>query len=249
MNKMFTAVATLQLVEAGKLALDDTVGKHLPDYPNKDVASKVRVRHLLTHTGGTGDIFGPEYDVTAWQLREHSDYVKLYGSRPLRIDPPGALFEYSNYGFVLLGAIVEAVSGESVLRLRPRARLPSRRHDVDGLAARVRGRTEPLGRLHASLLWRPLVAAQHRLASLAGHRRRGRLLDGRRHRALRRRADESTSSSVPTPRSCCSAGKVYLGPAFSYAFGFLDGRDSEGNGWVGHRGGAPGMNGDLRIYP
>ena len=47
MNKMFTAVATLQLVEAGKVALDDTIGKHLPDYPNKDVASKVTVRHLL----------------------------------------------------------------------------------------------------------------------------------------------------------------------------------------------------------
>jgi D-alanyl-D-alanine carboxypeptidase len=62
MNKMFTAVATLQLVEDGKLALDDPVGKHLPKYPNKDVASKVTVRHLLTHTGGTGDIFGPEFD-------------------------------------------------------------------------------------------------------------------------------------------------------------------------------------------
>ena len=65
MNKMFTAVATLQLVEAGKLALDDPVGKHLRGYPNSEVATKVTVRHLLTHTGGTGDIFGPEYDPTA----------------------------------------------------------------------------------------------------------------------------------------------------------------------------------------
>ncbi len=159
MNKMFTAVATLQLVEAGKLALDDTVGKHLRDYPNKDVASKVKVRHLLTHTGGTGDIFGVEYEHNRLQLREHSDYVRLYGSRPLRIDPPGALFEYSNYGFVLLGAIDRSRERPVLLRLRPRAHLPARRHDVDGLAARVRGRTEPLGRLHASLLRRPLVAA------------------------------------------------------------------------------------------
>jgi Beta-lactamase len=103
MNKMFTAVATLQLVEAGKLALDDPVGKHLPGYPNKDVATKVTVRHLLTHTGGTGDIFGPEYDRNRLQLRAHSDYVKLYGSRPPRFEP-GSQFEYSNYGFVLLGA-------------------------------------------------------------------------------------------------------------------------------------------------
>jgi D-alanyl-D-alanine carboxypeptidase len=79
MNKMFTAVVTLELVEAGKLALDDTVGKRLPDYPNSDVASKVAVRHLLTHTGGTGDIFGPEFERNRLRLREHSDYVNLVG--------------------------------------------------------------------------------------------------------------------------------------------------------------------------
>ena len=112
MNKMFTAVATLQLVEAGKLALDDPIGKHLPDYPNKDVAAKVTVRHLLTHTGGTGDIFGPEFDQHRLTLRSTSDYVELYGSRGLTHEP-GSRFEYSNYGFVLLGALIEAVSGQS----------------------------------------------------------------------------------------------------------------------------------------
>ena len=93
MNKMFTAVATLQLVEADKLALDDPIGKHLPDYPNKEVAAKVTVRHLLTHTGGTGDIFGPEFEEHRLQLREHRDYLELYGvarahpgaGRPLRV--------------------------------------------------------------------------------------------------------------------------------------------------------------------
>jgi hypothetical protein len=103
MNKMFTAVATLQLVEAHKLALDDPIGKHLRDYPNKEVAAKVTVRHLLTHAGGTGDIFGPEFDRKRLALREHRDYLKLYGSRGLTQEP-GTRFEYSNYGFVLLGA-------------------------------------------------------------------------------------------------------------------------------------------------
>jgi hypothetical protein len=112
MNKMFTAVATLQLVEAGKLKLDDPIGQHLPNYPNKEVAAKVTVRHLLTHTGGTGDIFGPEFDQHRLQLREHRDYLKLYGSRGLTHEP-GARFEYSNYGFVLLGALIEHVSGGS----------------------------------------------------------------------------------------------------------------------------------------
>ena len=112
MNKMFTAVATLQLVEAGKLALDDPIGKHLPDYPNRELASKVTVRHLLTHTGGTGDIFGPEYDEHRLKLRDHGDYVDLYGSRPLAFEP-GSRWAYSNYGFILLGALIEAASGVS----------------------------------------------------------------------------------------------------------------------------------------
>jgi len=112
MNKMFTAVATLQLVEAHKLALDDPIGKYLPDYPNREVAAKVTVRHLLTHTGGTGDIFGPEFDQHRLQLREHRDYLKLYGRRGLSFEP-GTRFEYSNYGFVLLGALIEQVTGRS----------------------------------------------------------------------------------------------------------------------------------------
>jgi CubicO group peptidase (beta-lactamase class C family) len=112
MNKMFTAVATLQLVEAHKLALDDPIGKHLPNYPNKEVAAKVTVRHLLTHTGGTGDIFGPEFEEHRLQLREHRDYLKLYGRRGLTHEP-GSRFEYSNYGFVLLGALIEQVTGGS----------------------------------------------------------------------------------------------------------------------------------------
>ncbi len=81
MNKMFTAVATLQLIEAGKLALDDPIGAYVLDHPNDDVARKVTVRHLLTHTGGTGDIFGPEFDRNRLTLREHDDYVELFGGR------------------------------------------------------------------------------------------------------------------------------------------------------------------------
>src|SRR6476660_842736 len=95
MNKMFTAVATLQLVECGKLSLDDTLGKILSDYPNANVASKVKVRHLLSHTGGTGDIFGPKFQAHRLELRTLQDYVKLYGERGLQFEP-GTRWEYSN---------------------------------------------------------------------------------------------------------------------------------------------------------
>jgi CubicO group peptidase (beta-lactamase class C family) len=112
MNKMFTAVATLQLVQSGKLDLKAPLGKYLTDYPNKDVASKVTIEHLLSHTGGTGDIFGPDFDKHRLELKTLQDYVKLYGNRAPEFEP-GSRFQYSNYGFLLLGALIEKVSGQS----------------------------------------------------------------------------------------------------------------------------------------
>lgn len=112
MNKMFTCVAIVQLAQQDKLGFDDPVGKYLKNYPNQDIATKVTIRHLLTHRGGTGDIFGPEFDAHRLELRTLQDYVKLYGNRGPTFEP-GSRFEYSNYGFILLGVIVEKVSGQS----------------------------------------------------------------------------------------------------------------------------------------
>ena len=112
MNKMFTAVAVLQLVTAGKLKLDDPLIKYLPDYPNRELASKVTISQLLSHTGGTGDFFGPQFSARRLEFRTHEDYIKLFGNRPVAFEP-GSRFEYSNYGFIILGAVIEKVSGES----------------------------------------------------------------------------------------------------------------------------------------
>ena len=112
MNKMFTAVATLQLVQSGKLDLKAPFGNYLTDYPNKDVASKVTIEQLLSHTGGTGDIFGPEFDKHRLELKTLRDYVNLYGQRAVEFEP-GSRWQYSNYGFLLLGVLIEKVSGQS----------------------------------------------------------------------------------------------------------------------------------------
>src|SRR5690242_10263646 len=112
MNKMMTAVAALQFVQAGTLRLDASLGEYLRDYPNAEVASTVTVQHLLTHTGGTGDIFGPDFVAHRLELRTTSDYLKLYGARGLQF-APGTQYVYSNYGFMLLGAIIEQLSGKS----------------------------------------------------------------------------------------------------------------------------------------
>jgi D-alanyl-D-alanine carboxypeptidase len=77
MNKMFTAVAILQLVEAGKVKLTAPLGSYLPDYRNRQVATRVTIHQLLTHTGGTGGIFGPDFDAHRTELWTHADYVRL----------------------------------------------------------------------------------------------------------------------------------------------------------------------------
>jgi D-alanyl-D-alanine carboxypeptidase len=111
-NKMFTALAILQLVEKGRVALDATVGQYVPDYPNREVATKVTIRQLLTHTGGTGEIFTDQYYKDRGSLKTLTDYVSYFGKRPLEFQP-GTKVDYSNFGYIILGYIVERVSGLS----------------------------------------------------------------------------------------------------------------------------------------
>lgn len=112
-GKMFTAVSVLQLVEAGKVALDAPLGAYLTDYPNAEMA-KVTIRQLLQHRGGTGDIgiLGRDEGDNRARVRTIADIIALNGDRAPSF-PPGSKMEYSNYGFLLLGAVVARVSGQS----------------------------------------------------------------------------------------------------------------------------------------
>jgi D-alanyl-D-alanine carboxypeptidase len=112
MNKMFTAVAIAQLAQAGKLAFTDTVGKHLPDYPNKEVADKVTIHQLLTHTSGMGMYFGEKFAAQREKLLTVAAHLPLFAGDALAF-PPGEKFQYSNAGYMLLGAIIEKVSGQN----------------------------------------------------------------------------------------------------------------------------------------
>jgi CubicO group peptidase (beta-lactamase class C family) len=155
MNKMFTAVATLQLVQAGKLALDDPLAKHLPDYPNQELAKKVTVRHLLTHTGGTGDIFGPEYDKNRLSLRTLNDYVKLYGARGLQFEP-GSRWVYSNYGFLLLGVLIERITGQSYYDyVREHVFKPAGMKSTDSLPEEQVVKKRATGYMRRENAWKP----------------------------------------------------------------------------------------------
>ncbi len=112
-GKLFTGVAIAQLVEAGRLSYDDTVGKLLPDYPDEEVRRRATVRQLLSHTSGLGpkDYYeGPLWD-TRSRLRSVADYLRIVVGTPLGSEP--GQYHYSNVGFVILGAIVERVTGVS----------------------------------------------------------------------------------------------------------------------------------------
>ena len=112
-SKMFTGVAVAQLVQRGRLSYQDTIAKLLPDYPNRFVAARLTVHNLLTHTSGL-----PEYLFTeayrAGMSRVHSpvDYWPFFANDTLEF-APGSQWSYSSSNYVLLGAIIERVSGMS----------------------------------------------------------------------------------------------------------------------------------------
>ncbi|MGV4413730.1 serine hydrolase [Chryseobacterium sp. T1] len=111
-NKMFTAIAIMQLVESGKISLQDKVGKYLTDYPNKTVADSVTIHQLLTHTSGMFS-FWEEYDKLAKvNFKTVPDYLPLFVDKKLAF-APGTDFLYSNSGYMVIGLIIEKLSGQN----------------------------------------------------------------------------------------------------------------------------------------
>ena len=245
MNKMMTAVAALQLAQAGTLRLDAPLGTYLRDYPNAELASTVTAHHLLTHTGGTGDIFGPEFMAHRLELRATSDYLQLYGTRGLQF-APGAQHVYSNYGFILLGALVEQLSGTSYYDhvaarvLVPAGMLSTGFAPEDSL---VPGRS--VGYTHqvvpGMLVSNAPTLPYRGTPAGGGYSTVGdfaRFANAIRERRL---LDSAHTTMLLT-------GKVAVGQGVQYAYGFFD-RVVGGRRFVGHTGGAAGMSGVLEFEP
>jgi D-alanyl-D-alanine carboxypeptidase len=234
------------LVEAGQVELAAPVGEYLADYPNRDVAAKATIHHLLTHTAGTGGIFGPEFQARRLELRTLDDYVRLYGERGLEFEP-GSGWQYSNYGYILLGAVIEQVTGQTYYdyvqeRIYQRADMSATGSEPEdhSVPDRSAGYTKPPGTAEwgpntDTLPWRG-TSAGGGYSTTGDLARFGQALLG--HRLLR-----------PDSTQLLIAGKAGRAHGTRYAYGFWDRRDTERDGSVGHSGGAPGMNGDLRIYP
>lgn len=111
LNKLFTRTAIMQLAERGVLHLDSTLTTYWPDYPNVDVARRVTIRQMLEHRSGIGgDIFAAPAGGDRHDLRHNDDFLPLVVGRALDFEP-GAEQRYSNAGYVVLGALVQRLSG------------------------------------------------------------------------------------------------------------------------------------------
>mgnify|MGYP001613008947 FL=1 len=110
-TKQFTAVAVLMLAEEGKLALDDPITKFLPGYPTH--GQTITIEHLLTHTSGIKSYTElPEWLKLWRQDLSLGELIALFKDQPPDF-APGAKWSYSNSGYILLGAVIEKVSGMS----------------------------------------------------------------------------------------------------------------------------------------
>ena len=248
MNKMFTAVAIAQLAEQGKLSFDDKVGKYLPDYPNTAVRDKVTIHQLLTHTAGLGSYWNKRFDERRTSIRTVNDYLALFAEDNLLFEP-GARFQYSNSGFIVLGAIIEKVSGMSYYDyVREHIYKPAGMMNTD--AYEMRNET-------ANLAMGYTKNDEHSDAPLAGRKEN---TDSRPNRGgpagggystvedLTKFATALTTNRLLSEKytTLVTTGKVSMGPG-KYAYGFGD-IAVDGKRTIGHNGGAPGISAELAIF-
>ena len=110
-TKPFTAICIMQLVEKGNLKLDDEIHEYIPDYPQKS-ESKITIRQLLTHTSGIDGYKNTKEATTTTDYPTLEEATKIFRDRKLKFEP-GTEYLYTTYGYVVLGLIIEKVSGQT----------------------------------------------------------------------------------------------------------------------------------------
>lgn len=243
MNKMFTAVAIAQLVESGKLEWDTPMSKVMPEFPDHAAAAEITVWQLLHHTAGLGDIFVPAFFSVRESFKSPRDYLKLIASQP-KVSAPGAGWNYSNAGYVLLGRIVENVSGEPYFDyidrhvFAPAGMKDSGFDSQDDVTAHLATGYLKEGVFARSWKTNWMTLPFKGSPAGGGYSTNGDLL----RFAAALRAEELVGAA--TLKKMFSAG-VPVGPG-TYAAGFGE-RVSNGRHIRGHAGGAPGMSANLAM--
>ena len=251
-NKMFTAVAIAQLVERGKLSFDDRLIDVLPSYPDREIAEKVTLHHLLTHTSGMGSYWQALYATDWTRVRSHDQLLELIVGGPLDFEP-GERFQYSNSGFAVLGKVIEEVSGMSYFDyvkkhiFEPAGMTSTDSYEIDRPVTNLAtGYTR--GDHHDS----SESTAAPRRSNVFAHSAKGSAAGGGYSTVgdLHRFALALSGDTLLKPeiRAVLLEGKVEMGPEIHYAYGFGVHGSGEGRN-VGHNGGAPGISADFRTYP
>jgi D-alanyl-D-alanine carboxypeptidase len=251
MPKMFTSVAIAQLVAAGKLSYTDTLADVLPDYPNVQAAQTITIDHLLTHRAGLRGLFDqPHYDRRA-RYRASAAFSPVFAQQPL-LFAPGTEASYSNEGYIVLGAVIERLTGQSYQDyIREQIFQPLGMRDTDNYALDEVVPNLAVGYLrddlddplgiegrrpnHMFLSWRGNACGGAYATALDLLRfvlalRNGSLLSAR------------TLELVTSP-------KVNLGPTRQYGYGF-NSQSYQGQEVRGHSGGgsSSGINADLEMF-
>jgi CubicO group peptidase (beta-lactamase class C family) len=107
LSKTFTAIAIMQLVEKQLLSIDEPISTYFPKYPNADI---ITIGQLLSHSSGIPDYLSPEFNFDYSKEWKPEDIIKVIEDAEL-LFTPGERFQYSNTGYVMLGMIIEKVSG------------------------------------------------------------------------------------------------------------------------------------------
>lgn len=238
-GKTFTGVAIMQLAEAGKLRLDDKLAKFLPDFPfpEKDA---ITIQQLLNHSSGLGDYMEHEdYKRRIQSIESIADILPMiYAQKPLFA--PGERFGYSNSGMVVLGAVIEKLSGMSYpdyLRryiFKPAGMTDSRiAHENVVLANRSIGYTLTPNRGYLANV-RSIMPAS---------------ADGGLHTTALDllRFDQALYGSKLLSVNSREQMLTPVGPTPFYASGWFT-KNIDGHRAVGHGGGAPGVSAEFRRY-
>lgn len=271
-GKMFTAVAVAQLVDAGKIRLDDPIGLRVKGLTPQ--AAAVTVRQLLTHSSGLGNFFSPGNLPSIEKARTVSDLLPLVASDKPSFTP-GSRFQYSNSGFMLLGILIERVSGQSYgqylnLHVFEPARMAASGLDPGIVSTQAVGMTTM-----------PAHSARPPAGTAPSGPTRSEAGPGEpRPEGPLRPAPEAALHGTPAGGSYSTATDmqrffaVLLGgqltsaamlkelispqmvaaqakggsPELDYGFGFGVGA-AFGHRWFGHNGGAPGVNIEAAAYP
>jgi CubicO group peptidase (beta-lactamase class C family) len=243
MGKMFTSVAIAQLVEQGKLSFTDTIGRYVSGF-RPEIADTVTIHQLLTHTSGMGDEALARRPDRPTPPSTLAGQLAAIVKAPLRFQP-GSQHSYSNDGFIVLGAIIERVTGQSY---------------ADYVSEHV---FKPAGMTDTVVaLYKPTDVPNmaHPSAPASGLRD-----DGDAERVGNPSGGGYSTAADMIAFATALTGNKLLSPALTetvmtgkvatnrrpgdkYAYGFAD-FTVNGVRIVGHNGGAPGYEGQLDIYP